>query len=394
MSLAARNPSKGDHVFNEYVEYIRGCRNGDTIYEPGVYDSRNLMVHHCRKEGSNSPVRFLSGGYPWRDPTTYARGVADFHWGKEKWTYVDGSFSCELDAGYPDDNLRHQQVPEKFYWNGPFGVNSTELEYEASYKALQKIKDQKMGMGENIAQARQTFGMIEDAGLTLLRAALAAKRGNIGEVGRILRDGRSMVRRGSDLFLQYKYGWKPLMSDIYGLHELLKQRLKPPLIVSGYGRSSVDSFHMNPTGLQRGSGSGTQQAQCKLYALVSSDTLHIADQVGLSNPLRLAWDLIPFSFVVDWVAPIGPMLDSLLPPAGLEFLGGFAGLKTQVSCTSYRDPVPPYGGPAIENRFQGYSYDRRKLTTWPQVGLWFIKNPFSLSNGLSAFTLFLQKNFR
>jgi len=395
MSLAARNPSKGDHGFFRHEDYWRQCRSGNTVFDPAIYASHNLIEHHCRKEGVNSPVRFLSDNTPWRDPTTYARGVAEFSWGKEVWTSSSGTFSCVFDMANPEDPMLNRQVPFRFNWNGPFGVNSSEVENQAIAKALERIKDQKMGMGENIAQARQTYSMLEESAVTLLKAALAVKRGNASEAWRLLKDGRSVIRRGSDLWLQYQYGWKPLMSDIYGLHDLLKQRLKPPLIISGSGKSSRESINIRPQGLEIGSGFGMQQAQCKLYATVKSDAFHLADQVGLSNPLRLTWDLIPFSFVVDWVAPVGPVLDSLLPPAGLEFLGGFVGLKTEISVNSELHPGINQAGPPIKNSFQGYSYDRRKLDDWPRAGLWFIKNPLSsLSRGLSGVSLLIQKWFK
>jgi hypothetical protein len=31
--------------------------------------------------------------------------------------------------------------------------------------------------------------------------------------------------------------------------------------------------------------------------------------LGLNNPLKIVWNAIPFSFMIDWVAPVGDMLD-------------------------------------------------------------------------------------
>lgn len=46
-------------------------------------------------------------------------------------------------------------------------------------------------------------------------------------------------------------------------------------------------------------------------------------QTGFTNPVNLAWELLPFSFVVDWFLPIGPYLETLSQWDGLEFLDGY-----------------------------------------------------------------------
>jgi hypothetical protein len=33
--------------------------------------------------------------------------------------------------------------------------------------------------------------------------------------------------------------------------------------------------------------------------------------LGITNPLLIAWEVVPYSFVVDWVLPVGTWLESL-----------------------------------------------------------------------------------
>jgi hypothetical protein len=47
-----------------------------------------------------------------------------------------------------------------------------------------------------------------------------------------------------------------------------------------------------------------------------------ANRLGVINPLAIAWELYPFSFVIDWFVPIGSVLTAATATAGLEFVSG------------------------------------------------------------------------
>jgi hypothetical protein len=51
---------------------------------------------------------------------------------------------------------------------------------------------------------------------------------------------------------------------------------------------------------------------------VDNPNLHLAQQLGFINPLSVAWELVPFSFVVDWFGNVGQVLASFSDFAGLS----------------------------------------------------------------------------
>ena len=57
------------------------------------------------------------------------------------------------------------------------------------------------------------------------------------------------------------------------------------------------------------------------YKLINTDAHNLA-ATGFSNPLNLGWELVPFSFVVDWFVGIGNYLSSLDATLGLAFEKG------------------------------------------------------------------------
>lgn len=56
----------------------------------------------------------------------------------------------------------------------------------------------------------------------------------------------------------------------------------------------------------------------RVSVTVTGAAIQAASQYGLNNPSLIAWELVPYSFVVDWFLPVGDYL---------ERLGAFSGLK-------------------------------------------------------------------
>jgi hypothetical protein len=57
--------------------------------------------------------------------------------------------------------------------------------------------------------------------------------------------------------------------------------------------------------------SETQGCFIRIDAIPSKDHIVSLASLGVTNPLEIAWELVPFSFVVDWALPVGQYLSSL-----------------------------------------------------------------------------------
>jgi hypothetical protein len=114
-------------------------------------------------------------------------------------------------------------------------------------------------------------------------------------------------------------------------------------------------------------------------------------QIGFNNPINLLWEIIPYSFVVDWFLPIGQYLEGLTNFQGLTFIDGCETRFTRQSALFdvyyyYEDNVQ------IDIRYGSYSrddvlFDRLKLTSWPSMRLPSFKNPISTEHALNALAL-------
>jgi hypothetical protein len=79
---------------------------------------------------------------------------------------------------------------------------------------------------------------------------------------------------------------------------------------------------------------------------LSSDALDFLNKLGLDNPAFIAWNLMPLSFVVDWILPVGKWLESFTAYAGLELIQITPSIKLEESAKLVRyipGPVSPQG---------------------------------------------------
>jgi hypothetical protein len=67
---------------------------------------------------------------------------------------------------------------------------------------------------------------------------------------------------------------------------------------------------------------GTAKAERSALVRIDAQPNNVATitlaSLGITNPLLVAWELVPFSFVVDWFLPIGNYLESLDSLLGYE----------------------------------------------------------------------------
>ena len=139
-------------------------------------------------------------------------------------------------------------------------------------------------------------------------------------------------------------------------------------------------------------GSGTRLTKVKVYAQVRSSELRSLTQIGLTDPLQVAWALVPFSFVIDWFLPIGSMLEGLGATKGLDFVSG-----TSTLILKFRGQARTQLNPStVKNQIGEFVTDvaivateRKVLTDFPSAAPYY-KSPFSTTHVISALALLRQ----
>lgn len=161
----------------------------------------------------------------------------------------------------------------------------------------------------DVIQASQTAGMVNAANRLVEHAR---------KLKRFLKDPRhwrDFARQTGSVYLEWQYGWYPAVQTIYGMLDQLGgdggswvrpirtgnvQRCTLPtqIPVSTFGLT-----HMYTV-------TGKADIRCSLWGRVKlsgSDPQKVASL----NPAVIAWELLPLSFVADWVIDIGSYLSNM-----------------------------------------------------------------------------------
>lgn len=191
-------------------------------------------------------------------------------------------------------------------------------------------------------------------------ANLAVSLGEAGETGRMLRKALDSItqvvtwaRRAkrqaiqnpsktiSEIWLSYKYGWLPLYNDVYAYLNWASRHFDE-MTFEGYSRRREDyavagtsTTTSSPQVPCKWSQKGVIEQKCRVSVTCAvSDTLAFdRSRITSLNPLSVAWELVPLSFVADWFIDVGGYLQNMEAAlgSGLTFKRGY---YTQVVVTN------------------------------------------------------------
>lgn len=132
-------------------------------------------------------------------------------------------------------------------------------------------------------------------------------------------------------------------------------------------------------------------AECKLHYRLNDAYAQYIAGLGLLDPFAVFWELSPYSFVIDWLLPIGTWLQATLDSeVGVSFLSGYSNKKSFCdfeveSCwySGHRGKIPNL-------HIRNVAQVRDPYYTSPFVGL-YVKSPFSVSHAATAIALVAQR---
>ena len=125
-----------------------------------------------------------------------------------------------------------------------------------------------------------------------------------------------MLESPADMFLEHTFGWQPLMEDIFnGFIVLTEEILGEQRIAVRVRERGLKYFEAD-----RGFVSWEGESLVSAAALIRlrNPMFWMANRLGLLNPATVVWDVIPWSFVVNWFVNVNTMLGQFTDFAGVQ----------------------------------------------------------------------------
>lgn len=207
----------------------------------------------------------------------------------------------------------------------------------AETKALLKLKDQKINLAQAFAERKQTAGLLAEFALRSAQTIVDLRNGQLNRAARrwgLEKHPSRSSKTIAQLWLELQYGWKPALSDVFGACEALAEldRSDPyryGVSVRAKSWQSIDEVKfddtkVNPQQKIYNRLKGKAGCYVRLDYTLANPILGTMSSLGISDPQVLAWELLPWSFVVDWALPVGDWLASLTAANGFSFRGGTA----------------------------------------------------------------------
>lgn len=268
--------------------------------------SSTIVRPSTKVSGGKTPFRAFTPYYVYGSDivntpgirTKITEGAAAFNVDRREFSYLNGS--CDfVGSTEPPGNLRSELLNTAY-----------------------------ANMRDEMFDALTSLGELPEVAAMLAKA----KKRLLSNVGDSLTTFFSLARRGkididmsfgafSNWWLEYRYGWRPLISEVKQLHEAVqKVKLGSKVILTGRAQRSFEfaastpvcaqfsarNLDGMPTKVASGSRTVTFRACVQCY-------LDPGEASFSANPVVTAWELVPWSFVVDWFLNVGDFLKQLSP---------------------------------------------------------------------------------
>lgn len=379
-----------------FITVLRLKRRYKKVYSVQSYRGSSpnvLSFKSCKRNAVPTEVT-LKGRHRWQDWTFTGHPFADY---SINGVGILGDIrqyvfpSSEVTVGHPGRQLAISELRESV-------VN----------KIYERLKSQDFNAAVTLAQVRETGETISDVAVRALKLALAVKRGDLSKATKVLKGLGGDRAAVSSSYLQYTYGIAPLIGDVQGALKAMKEipalcnyvkvKAKESKTLSTHEYIVEDTNICTTKVLISEIVTVKYVAQYRVSNTISRD----ASLLGLTGfaPLEVGWELLPYSFVVDWFYPIGNYLESLSATAGLEIETVTETIFTRTNVKVFREfhesesqhdgsTQLTSGNESIGTQLTAYSCERKFSALTPPT-LPALKNPFSGKHFLNAAALISQ----
>lgn len=300
------------------------------------------------------------------------------------------------------------EQPAHKYFNLDFPSTSSALDIEADNTLVEAVRSSKIEFLSEAAEAKETIESIGSVAIRVYKAAAAVRRGRyevaLRHLGVSLRDQRDLFKTPSNFWLAYQFGVSPLVSLVKELNDARIEGFVPQPRRANARKSTVwNTTAYTYSGYFTYKVDIVDSYEVRVGAKFSfgDPSASFANDYGFDNPLTALWQIVPFSFLVDYFLPVGDWLDANFSVVNPTYSDGFKTVvrkrSVTVTCNGttsnapvYRDSdgvIRPLYRPSqsVVSTHEYLRYDR--VPHFPTFNLVMDRDPFSLNRSLNMLAL-------
>jgi len=325
---------------------------------------------------------------PISGPITQAIDTADVFLNRKRYKQKR-PYNLNLSYSSKQARVRMKSGNFSFSASGTFSGPSYSKEIaQAQALAFERLKgamSDRASMGENLGQLGSSARLIVDKVRVVSESLRRLRRFDVSAFAAWMDKG--FVKRNSkfasQLTLEINFAITPSINDIFSAINILQEPIKS---ASVKGRATVpyrEQFSTTSQFSRTWSMGGKVSAEYGARVAISNPNLYLANTMGLINPVQIAWQLLPGSFLIDWFLPVE------------QFLGyatDFLGLRVESSYSTwfargvYSEFWTTYGWTAMTD---WADMQRAPTIVLPSLALRPLKVP-SLKRAANAVSLLIQ----
>jgi len=257
------------------------------------------------KSTGSLELGFLRHQYWYRNGRS--RPASPYHLDSSRFTAGNGNaYNAAVvntsSEAFPDrTSFAYAQAHDRF-------VNRLGPKVQMAINALELGKTTEMVI-KRLIQLRRLYTAVRRRDFEGVISSIADPDGKAKSLSR-----RHLLSNPSGFWLEIQFGWKPILSDIYTATEILQTPFPISRIrTRGKEQDSFLSFGWLPTNRSR-------MVQLSSLIRITNPNAFLANQLGVINPLTVAWDALPGSFIVDWFLPVNKFLNSFTAFVGIDLV--------------------------------------------------------------------------
>lgn len=207
------------------------------------------------------------------------------------------------------------------------------LQNRIKTELMAKVVGQGLDLGEAFSGLPQAIKLVAERVIQVVSAWNAVRSRNFRKAADVLGLRRRWTgKHSADVWLEMQYGWLPLLTDIFDAsNEVIdlfdSSNDKDFFTVTRRGQAPLVMTPDSPSPIQwqsvKQTASATVMVESKIRYTVADDFVAYMSKLRVNNPGYIAWAALPYSFVLDWLVPIGDMLAASGAHIGLNFKGGY-----------------------------------------------------------------------